>query len=665
MLNNVAHAYLNAGLCVLPAIRAEKRPAIGAWKRYQDRLPTEAELSAWFNQPHDALCILCGSVSNQLEMIDFDAKGELFLAWLDRIPHELANRLFIEDTPSGGMHVVYRSVDPVCGSFKLAQRKTNDRVVTLIETRGQGGLFLCSPTPGYEHIQGDLTNLPVLTTDERDILLQAAWGLNEYQPPVVDQPVQLHVTPDSSGSNRPGDDYNRRTDPRNVLQQHGWTLAKSGENEYWRRPGKNTGWSATLKDGVFYVFSANASPFESNRAYAPFAIYTLLEHGGDYAKAASALRTQGYGSSTTTPLQGANLEGITLSPPALDDLEPICVEDLVVTYPTLRPPIIHGLLREGETMNLISAPKMGKSWLVTDLALAIATGSAWLDQYPCEQGDVLILDNELHAETSSDRIPKVGNARNIPMSAYGRRVRVLNLRGRLYDIFSLGSFFQRLHKGQYKVIILDAFYRFMPRDMDENDNGTMASLYNQIDRYADELGCSFVLIHHTTKGNQSAKSVTDVGAGAGSQSRATDTHVILRPHEEEDVMVMDAAVRSWPPISPFCLRREFPIWMPADDLDPHQLRAEPGKKRSEKQQDAWTTQIFTETFITDTPTTRTAIFTTAMQAGLSEYRTRILLRQAEAEGLVLRLGAAKRNQPCEYVRGSAASNTSQSQGNQP
>jgi RecA-family ATPase len=65
----------------------------------------------------------------------------------------------------------------------------------------------------------------------------------------------------------------------------------------------------------------------------------------------------------------------------------------------------------------------------------------------------------------------------------------------------------------------------------ENDNASMAAVYNAIDRYADRLGCCFVAIHHASKGSQAEKSVTDVGAGAGSMSRAADTHLILRPHE--------------------------------------------------------------------------------------------------------------------------------------
>lgn len=660
-LRDVAISYQRAGLAVLPARRAEKRPAVGAWRQYRDRLPTEAEVEAWFANDHDALCILCGRVSGHKEIIDFDAGGEKFSAWWERIPPNLRDRLVVECTPSGGYHVCYRCEVEICGNLKLAQRKGNDgKVVTLIETRGEGGLFLCTPTPGYAVIQGDLGDPPVLTEAERDILLQTAWELNEYLPPVVDCPTHNGIVGQRSGmsvgqcgsrpdiADRPGDVFNASGDVRTVLEQHGWVRVKGGDNEYWRRPGKATSWSATLKEGKLYVFSANAAPFEPNRAYSPFAVYTLLEHGGDWSCAASTLRTQGYGS--TPPTMGMSVPGMvptTISPPVT--LEPLTVRELVAKYPKLRNPILHGLLREGETMNIIASPKTGKSWLATDLAIAVATGRNWLDQFQCERGDVLILDNELHGETSADRIPKVGNARGVPYDSYADRMRVINLRGQLQDVFSLGSYFQSLTPGRFKVIILDAFYRFMPRDMDENDNGTMASLYNQIDHYADRLGCSFVLIHHTTKGNQSGKSITDVGAGAGSQSRATDTHLVLRPHEEEDAFVLDAAVRSWPPISPRCLRRTFPVWTPADELDPSQLRSDSGKKRGEKKAE-WTVETFVEAFVGDQPATRSAILDKAVQAGLSNWLADRLLRSADNDGLVAREGPGSRAAPYTYQR---------------
>ena len=117
---DAAQAYLSAGLCVLSAIRAEKRPAVGRWKQYQTRMPTPAELSAWMANSPDAVCILCGRASNHAEIIDFDAGGELFSAWWDRIPADLRERLVIERTPSGGWHVIYRCV---CDDLRQPQAR--------------------------------------------------------------------------------------------------------------------------------------------------------------------------------------------------------------------------------------------------------------------------------------------------------------------------------------------------------------------------------------------------------------------------------------------------------------------------------------------------------------------------------------------------------------
>ena len=286
-----AKEYRAAGLCALPAVRSEKRPAIAAWKPYQSRLPTEAELGAWFTNGCDAVCLVAGSVSGHLELIDFDRGGELFDAWAAAIPAELLVKLVLETSQSGGSHVIYRCQAQVCGNLKLSQGQRDGTLVTLIETRGEGGLFLCAPTPGYQLTQGTLVQAPVLTSDERDSLLEAARTLNEFVP----EPVE-HGSPGSSPPDRrPGDDFNERGDVRDLLQRHGWQLVRSGDNEYWRRPGKQQGWSASLKDGVLYVFSSNAAPFEPQRAYSPFSIYALLEHGGDYEQAARALRQIGYG----------------------------------------------------------------------------------------------------------------------------------------------------------------------------------------------------------------------------------------------------------------------------------------------------------------------------------------------------------------------------------
>jgi len=251
-----------------------------------------------------------------------------------------------------------------------------------------------------------------------------------------------------------------------------------------------------------------------------------------------------------------------------------------------------------------------------------------------------------HGETSANRIPKVAVARGISLDDVAERIFVENLRGRLQDLFALGPYFRQYEPGRFKVVILDAFYRFLPIRADENDNGTMASLYNYLDNFADYLKCCFVLIHHTSKGNQSLKELTDVGAGAGAQSRATDTHLILRKHEEDDAVVLDAAVRSWPPVHPRCLRWAFPVWMPADDLDPSALKKEGGRKRAKSDDEqgppSYDPAGFTERFLGEEPKSRARILEEAEAEGLSSRRVKRLLDLAEEEGLAFRWAIAPR-----------------------
>ena len=337
-----AQAYLAAGLSCLPASRAKKRPALGGWKTWQSRLPTETEVRAWFANAHDAICIVAGKASGNLECIDFDNHGELFAAWMQKVDTALLAQLVIEQTPSGGYHVCYRvGRDEGCGmrdeeeragdgeteqpliegNLKLARGIRDGKEKTLIETRGEGGLFLCAPTEGYALQQGDFTKLAVISPSARNALVDAARSLDEL--PAADCPTTsaganvaapgaVPCEPRDGGrwERFPGDDYNARGDFRELLRYHGWQFARSRPdgNEDWTRPGKNPedGISATYRDGCFYVFSSNAAPFEPNVKYSPFAVYATLRHGGDFTAAAADLVRQGYGK-TKDPLGGVTL----------------------------------------------------------------------------------------------------------------------------------------------------------------------------------------------------------------------------------------------------------------------------------------------------------------------------------------------------------------------
>jgi hypothetical protein len=327
----------------------------------------------------------------------------------------------------------------------------------------------------------------------------------------------------------------------------------------------------------------------------------------------------------------------------------LSVAELCRRNPELRAPVIAGLLRQGETMNVISAPKIGKSWLAMSLALSVASGRRWLGRFDVAQGEVLYIDNELHPQTWAYRIPKVAAALGIELATVSNSLFVDTLRGRLQDIYSMEKYFGAIVPGRFKVIVIDAFYRVLPRDTDENDNGAVAALYNALDQYADRLGCCFVLIHHSTKGVQAGKSVTDVGAGA--QSRATDTHLVVRQHEQDGAVVVEAAVRSWAPMSPFCLRWQCPVWFPAPELDPSQLRSERRKARKEERtahdppKETWTAESFVREFLTNQPQTKELIVARAVERGISARKADQFLILAESRALVYRWTYASKSTP--------------------
>ncbi|MCD4832051.1 MAG: AAA family ATPase [Anaerohalosphaeraceae bacterium] len=672
ILLETAQQYIAAGLCTLPADKARKFPTVGKWTPYKTRLPNSNEIDAWFANAQTGLCVVCGTVSGNLEMIDFDNGGELFDAWIAKIPDDLFDRLMVESTQSGGWHVVYRCESEICGNVKLAQRAIDNGVITLIETRGQGGLFLCAPTDGYKLLQGELTALPVLTKAERELLMQAAVDLDEIDDNVPkiahNAALPSNNTPlsadYSNDPHMPGGDFNIRGDIRPILEKHGWAyIGKSDGNELWRRPGKDHGTqSATFKEGCFFVHSTNAYPFEHFKGNSKFKVYTILEHGGDFSASTRDLSAQGYGN-TEAQYPDVDISAIVKksadasSPKPLDshigdseaektdgDKEESFLADardaaeLCKAEPRLHRPIIHGLLREGETMNIIAAPKMGKSWMSTDQAMAVALGNPWFGMFETVAGNVLIIDNELHPATSAKRLRDVAAGRGIDTAKLSGKLFVKNLRGSLKDLYGLGRFFAEIEPGRYKLIILDAFYRFMPSGSDENDNGTMANLYNHLDLYAARLGCAFVLIHHTTKGSQSGKKITDVGAGAGAQARATDTHLVLRNHKEPGIVVLDAAVRSWPPLDPVCLRWDFPVWNHASDFDAEELEGARKKKAKPdpNQKSEMTAEEFVHRFVPAEPVVKTVINECARAAGLSGRQFNAFMAQAENRNLMYR-----------------------------
>lgn len=329
-LLQIAQRYHASGRTVFPVAAGTKWPSFPngsghidlAWTRGYTTPVTPEHLRTWFSRPV-GISVVTGRRSAVfqndteygLEVIDID-DAALVQPFFDACDlaglAPLLAQLVIELTPRHGVHIGY-CCETIDGNKKLASSldPTTQRPVTLIETRGEGGQIVAAPTPpgihpqcpteAYVPLQGSWEQPPIITPDQREALFQVARAFNTHVEPSQQvqgpgDPFRPSASGETGPLDRPGDRLNQEADASwwsTLLTTHGWTLlGVRGAIQYWRRPGKtDMGCSATYGacGPYLYVFSSNASPFDPERAYTPFAAQTLLEYGGDFKAAARGL----------------------------------------------------------------------------------------------------------------------------------------------------------------------------------------------------------------------------------------------------------------------------------------------------------------------------------------------------------------------------------------
>ncbi len=314
-----AFAWTQAGYSVVPTRTDGSKAPAAFWKQYMTTPADPEQIKVWLsNGAYDGIGLVCGAVSGHLEMFELEGRAVTDGKLLNRLVAALTdnglgdlwtllNNGYLELTPSGGLHWLYRVAGTTRPNLKLARDRAG---LVLIETRGQGGYVVVAPSAGRTHptggawktLVGGPDTVPTITEDERDALHAVAAMLDETPTPEPwsDKPGN-NIPANVSSGDRPGDDYNTRVDWQDILCHHGWERVKTyGGGAYgWRRPGKDTpGISATTntRDGAdrLYVFSSS-TVFQIEKPYTKFAALCLLEHDGDWAAAAKHLREQGYG----------------------------------------------------------------------------------------------------------------------------------------------------------------------------------------------------------------------------------------------------------------------------------------------------------------------------------------------------------------------------------
>lgn len=276
------------------------------------------------------------------------------------------------------------------------------------------------------------------------------------------------------------------------------------------------------------------------------------------------------------------------------------LETLLQNPPQLADELIEGVLRTGHKMLISGASKTSKSFMLIELAYAIAEGMNWMGKR-CKQGKVLYVNLEVDRASCINRISEVYKAFGMNVGNHANNIDIWNLRGHATTMERLApKLIRRCEKQGYIAVIIDPIYKVM--NGDENKAGDMAAFCNQFDAIANALNCSVIYCHHFSKGFQGGKKSIDRSSGSGVFSRDPDAILTVTELDVPESLVqangiplrIEYTVREFKPLEPTDIWNRYPIHYVDNDgilseYEPPSVDGEKAKmaqKNAEKRQSA-------------------------------------------------------------------------------
>jgi hypothetical protein len=267
-----------------------------------------------------------------------------------------------------------------------------------------------------------------------------------------------------------------------------------------------------------------------------------------------------------TPPRPQSLNTAAFSPKANGLLLPEIDQDWSLLNDQIAEPdeFIEGILHAGTKAVLASASKIGKTWILLDLATAIATGTPFL-RFKTIKKMVLFINFEIRREFIIKRLRNIQKRKELTdLSNFA----IWNLRGQTADFELLvEEIIERVKKGKYDLIVLDPIYKAMV-GKSENTASSVGVLCNQLERIVEETGATVIFAHHFAKGHAANKNVIDRMSGSGVFARDADTIITLTEHEQKNCYTAEFTLRNLAPQRPFVIEWKYPVMVERPDLSP-------------------------------------------------------------------------------------------------
>lgn len=233
--------------------------------------------------------------------------------------------------------------------------------------------------------------------------------------------------------------------------------------------------------------------------------------------------------------------------------------------PDLPPEAISGIVRRGGKLLIAGASKSGKSYLLIELAVAVACAARWCG-FDCAQGRVLYVNLEIQEPQFMHRIYRVYDKMGVTADEVSANFDVANLRGKVSDIEELvDALLAKVGRGTYDLVIIDPAYKVQSGS--ENDADAITAFCAQLDRLAEGLGCTIAYTHHHSKGAQGGKNAEDRASGSGVFARDADALIDMTELEWDENVQETKELLRWYDAVPFRLEfvlRDFKAPRPKD-----------------------------------------------------------------------------------------------------
>lgn len=326
--------YHNQKLPVIPC--NNKKPSI-PWTEFQNRIPTQKEISDWNKLSFNGIGLVTG-IQSKVAVIDVDSKD------LSKLPIELPNTLVAET--KHGFHYYYQYPDL---ELKNSNQKSNGLVIA--DVRAEGGFVVMPPSQNYTW-----TNTKYLSISELSPFPESAIKLIQSKIKISwdelkNKKIEIGERNDSAASYIGG-------------------LIKS---KYWRNP--NDAWS----DTKIWNQTQCLIPLAENELRATFESIVRRE--------LNSRKSQ----SLYSPIYSNDLsDSLTFT----EKYQVVDAVELETKVKTKIEWIVPGLIPADGITFIAGNPKSGKSLLSLHLAQILSTGTKFLGHFNVRPSKVLLVSME-------------------------------------------------------------------------------------------------------------------------------------------------------------------------------------------------------------------------------------------------------------------------------